>query len=158
MDVGVLVQPPQILFSIPDGSAPLTYGPNGQFQVSSSGSEGQQGEPHGDTDSNGEGTSVSDEPDESSAPQGSEVVTKTTPSHQPVHPSESFAPSFGSTPSPTRVPSSPLTTTGSVKKLFSNELPTLSPQISLSLFGISSETRDLSTFTFRPVSSSKSVS
>ena len=158
MDAGVLVQPPQILFSIPDGSAPLTYGSNGQFQVSSSGSEGQQGVPHGDTDSNGEDTPVSDEPDESSALQGSEVFTKATPSHQPVHPLESFVPSFESTPSPTRVPSSPLTTTASVKKLFSNEVPTLSPQISLSLSGISSETRDLSPFTFRPLSSSKSVS
>jgi len=151
MDAGVLVQPPQILFSIPDGSAPLTYGSNGQFQVSLSGSEGQQGVPHGDTDSGEPVSDEPEEPDESFALQGSEVVTKATPNHQAIHgqPPESSAPLFKSTPSPTRVPNPPLTTTGSVKKLFSNELPTLSPHISLSVFGISTATRGLSTFSFR---------
>src|SRR5258707_699307 len=116
MDAGVPVRPPQILFSVPasDGSA-LTYGLNGQFQMSP-GSSSVQGAvvPHGDTDSSGKEASVAEE---LSTPLGSEAMTEqqaTQSINHRIHPPESLLPfvsSFRTTPSPTRVPKLPVMTT-----------------------------------------------
>lgn len=127
---GVVGRPPQVLFSIPDGSAPLTYDSDGQFQMSPGGSSVQEGPSS-----------------ELSGPQeASEAVAASEP---PItqsligRPSGSFVASFEtSTPSVTPVSKPSLTTpttttTGSVQE--SHLLSASSLPGSFPMFGISTE-------------------